>query len=209
MQDHEYSAMGCTGAEAYAGLDAGCVRVFPLQQQGITTVQSKPITGAEAESDNDEEHKETGAGTCSNISLHYVEMEDGEVVNSETAKSIRKHACTLWALFLLEGRAPATWDAVDAATGSHYHHDMHTKFPELALCHDNWKSEQVAIDNYPGWQKARKASQGNKIKKEPCVENERKQLLSTGSTSTPKRSKSSPPSVNLMDSNTLTSLAAR
>lgn len=180
------------------------------KKSGISKAHSTIGTDDEENGENEDEDEEEGraqrqrnrrhhGGTqCAkgvNVAMRYVEHEDGESVDGVVAASMRKHARSLWMLFAMEGRAPASWGLVDAATRSHYHHDMRTKFPELAFCHDNWKSEQIAIDNYPAWNNGRKVK---KIKEEPGVERPdqgRKRVLSSSSTSAPKRSKTSPPSI--------------
>lgn len=101
--------------------------------------------------------------------LRYVEDENGEPIDRLRANAMRKHARGLWALMARKGCAPPTWGAIDAATHSHYHHDMAIAYPELAYCHDNWKSDQIAIETYPNWQSGKKSKT---IKQEPGINND-------------------------------------
>ena len=33
----------------------------------------------------------------------------------------------------------------------HFHHEMRVKFPEFALCENDWKADYLATTHYPSW----------------------------------------------------------
>lgn len=96
---------------------------------GISKARGKPITKTDdkdkgnSEDENkygDEESEarwqqkqpQRGGTQCAkgvNVAMRYVEHENGKPVNGTVAASMRKHARSLWVLFAMEGRAPASW----------------------------------------------------------------------------------------------------
>ena len=83
--------------------------------------------------------------------MRYVEMENGDIINGDRASEIRKFARTIWVSFGRRERAPAKWGQADVETRKEYCQEMNSRFPELRFCDLDWKSEQVATDNYPSW----------------------------------------------------------
>lgn len=56
-----------------------------------------------------------------------------------------------------------------------YHEELYRRFPFLQYCDDNWKAEQIAMDNYPSWynswcKKTNTAGSGAGIKDEKELE---------------------------------------
>lgn len=86
-----------------------------------------------------------------NVAMRYVEMEDGTLIDGDRASEIRKFARAIWVSFGKRGRAPAKWGQADVETRKEYCQEMNSRFPELRFCDLDWKSEQVATDNYPSW----------------------------------------------------------
>lgn len=86
-----------------------------------------------------------------NVSMRYVEYENGEMISGDRATEIRRFARSIWVLLAKKGIPPATWGAADIETRKLYSQEMCTRFPELKLCDLDWKSEQIATDNYPSW----------------------------------------------------------
>lgn len=86
-----------------------------------------------------------------NVAMRYVEMEIGEPIDGDRASEIRKFARAIWVSFGKRGRAPAKWGQADVETRKEYCQEMNSRFPELRFCDLDWKSEQVATDNYPSW----------------------------------------------------------
>jgi hypothetical protein len=86
-----------------------------------------------------------------NISMKFVEDENGNIIDGYRASSIRKFARLLWAGLSNAGKAPKSWGKVDAQTSSQFQIEMCQKFPELRLCKGNWKVDRIATMNYPSW----------------------------------------------------------
>jgi hypothetical protein len=89
--------------------------------------------------------------TGKNISLQYIEYQDGTMIDGFRASEIRKFARSIWMHLANRGKAPKTWGKVDMESAKHYHQEMARRFPELCLCAYNWKADQIATDNYPNW----------------------------------------------------------
>jgi hypothetical protein len=86
-----------------------------------------------------------------NVSMRYVEFEDGQMISGDRATEIRRFARSIWVLLGNKGTPPVTWGAADIETRKLYSQEMCTRFPELKLCDLDWKAEQIATDNYPSW----------------------------------------------------------
>jgi hypothetical protein len=86
-----------------------------------------------------------------NVAMRYVEMEDGNLIDGDRASEIRKFARAIWVSFGKRGQAPAKWGQADVETRKEYCREMNSRFPEFRFCDLDWKSEQVATDNYPAW----------------------------------------------------------
>jgi hypothetical protein len=86
-----------------------------------------------------------------NVAMRYVELDDGTVVDGYRATAIRDKARSIWYELVRKGRDPDTWMKVDNETGTAYKREMEDAFPELRLCELNWKAQQIAIDNYPNF----------------------------------------------------------
>lgn len=86
-----------------------------------------------------------------NVAMRYVETENGDLIDGDRASEIRKFARTIWVSFGRRGQAPAKWGQADVETRKEYCQEMNSHFPELRFCDLDWKSEQVATDNYPSW----------------------------------------------------------
>jgi len=86
-----------------------------------------------------------------NITLRYVEDEHGVMINGLHASDMRKYAQKIWAQFRDAGKDPPTWGKADSDTISSYRRSMRYRFPELALCESDWKSDKLATANYSNW----------------------------------------------------------
>jgi hypothetical protein len=86
-----------------------------------------------------------------NVSMRYVEFENGEMISGDRATEIRRFARSIWVLLGKKGTPPATWGTADIETRKLYSQEMCMRFPELKLCNLDWKAEQIATDNYPSW----------------------------------------------------------
>jgi hypothetical protein len=100
-----------------------------------------------------------------NISGKYIEDAHGKVVDGYRVAAIGKFAQGLWFWLLEHGRAPLTWRRASSDVVQLYCDKMGRQFPELRLCADNWKAQQIATNNYPSWIKNH-----SKVKIEEAVE---------------------------------------
>ena len=57
----------------------------------------------------------------------------------------------VWVSFGKKGLAPAEWGQADVETRNKYCDEMNSRFPKLRFCDLDWKSKQIATDNYPSW----------------------------------------------------------
>ncbi|KAF8813453.1 hypothetical protein BYT27DRAFT_7131552, partial [Phlegmacium glaucopus] len=83
--------------------------------------------------------------------MQYVGMEDGTVISGDRATEIRKFAHAIWVSFSKTGGPPSKWGQADIQIRQQYLYAMGSHFPELRLCDLEWKSEQIATDNYLSW----------------------------------------------------------
>lgn len=86
-----------------------------------------------------------------NVTMKYIEYEDGSVVDGFRAAEIRRYARSIWVQMALEEKLPRTWSDADAKSLTAYNESMIQRFPELGLCAADWKANMVATDNYPSW----------------------------------------------------------
>jgi hypothetical protein len=84
-----------------------------------------------------------------NVTLKFIEDDNGNIIDGFRATAMRRFARELWAG--LNGKAPKTWGKVDAAVASQYRNEMERKFSELRLCDNSWKADLIATLNYPSW----------------------------------------------------------
>lgn len=84
-------------------------------------------------------------------SMRFVEHENGQPIDKYLCKGIRQHCCRIWIQFMNMNQAPKAWTMLPANLATAYYNEMRSKFPVLCLCDQNWKSDQLAIDIYPGW----------------------------------------------------------
>ena len=86
-----------------------------------------------------------------NVTLRFVEDENGNIIDGFRATAIRKFGREIWTGLGNIGKAPKTWGKVDAKVAAEYRTEMGRKFPELRLCEGNWKADLIATLNYPSW----------------------------------------------------------
>lgn len=86
-----------------------------------------------------------------NVTLKFIEDENGNIIDGFRATAMRKFARELWAGLNGVGKAPKTWGKVDAAVAAQYRNEMERKFSELRLCDNSWKADFIATLNYPSW----------------------------------------------------------
>lgn len=104
-----------------------------------------------------------------NVTMKYIELEDGMVVDGYRAAEIRRFARSLWVQMALNNKLPKVWGDADAASLATYNESMAQRFTELRLCTSDWKANLVATDNHPSWRYnwLRKQNKGNSMVKRP------------------------------------------
>jgi hypothetical protein len=86
-----------------------------------------------------------------NKTAKYIEDDSGNPVDGYKLKDMLTHMRSIWSSLLLLHRAPTTWGKADIETSRHFHREMRVKFPELALCENDWKADYLATTHYPSW----------------------------------------------------------
>ena len=96
-----------------------------------------------------------------NVSLKFIEDENGNVIDGFRATAMRRFACKLWASLNNIGKVPKTWGRVDAAVAAQYRNEMELKFSELRLCDNHWKVGLIATLGYPSWSNSHVEKEGH------------------------------------------------
>ena len=129
-----------------------------------------------ATSTTDKTRGKSRAAQGINVTMLFAEFEDGTIVDGHVAGNIRRCARSAWVYLANKGEAPPKWRSASMLIIQSYHKEMYRRFPFLQYCDDNWKVEQIAIDNYPSWytswcKKMNSAGGGANIKdeQEPLV----------------------------------------
>ncbi|KAH9925073.1 hypothetical protein B0H21DRAFT_824465 [Amylocystis lapponica] len=85
----------------------------------------------------------------------YLEDDQGCTVSRARIDRMRDHARAIWNLFAENNRAPSTWSQAPLDVRNEFRTEMVSRFPELRLCEDDWKTDYLAMKNYPHWHKRR------------------------------------------------------
>lgn len=91
------------------------------------------------------------ASQGANVTLQFVEDENGDIIDGFRATAICKFSWEIWSGLGNIGKALKTWGKVDAKVAAEYRTEIGQKFPELWLCEGNWKADLIATLNYPSW----------------------------------------------------------
>jgi len=86
-----------------------------------------------------------------NVSMRFVEKEDGQVVDGDRASEIRIFAQSIWVTFEGLGIGPSSWGQANMDIKKAYFSEMNKRFHELRLCHSNWKADHIATKHYSRW----------------------------------------------------------
>jgi hypothetical protein len=88
-----------------------------------------------------------------NVSMKYIETEDGTPISGRQAAAIREYTRDLWKDFYQRGLAPQKWSNASKGVKDKYVQDMEETFKVLRYCDNHWKSHHLATKNYPQWYK--------------------------------------------------------
>jgi len=109
----------------------------------------------------------TRASEGENVQMQYVVDKDGTPVTGYQATQMRQVARSIWTQLASAGIAPRKWMTdIPLTVADTYRKEMQTRFPELALCENGWKADQIAIDYYPSWRSAQAKRKGKTETKE-------------------------------------------
>ena len=86
-----------------------------------------------------------------NVSMRFVEKEDGQVVDGDRASEMRIFARSVWVTFVELGIEPSSWGQANMDIKKTYFCEMNKRFYELRLCHSNWKADHIATGQYSRW----------------------------------------------------------
>jgi hypothetical protein len=105
-----------------------------------------------------------------NVTMRYVELASGKIIDGNRAANIRQYAWSTWVFMAKSGAPPATWGSADLKSREMYCREMTRTFEELGFCELDWKSKQIATDNYPSWRSTwAKQNQGKNQDVKPSV----------------------------------------
>jgi hypothetical protein len=127
-------------------------------------------------------HGKTRAAQGENVTLKFIEDENGIIIDGFRATAMRRFARELWSSLNSVGKAPKTWGKVDAAVASQYRNEMERKFPELRLCDNSWKADFIATLNYPSWynNNVEKEEHLKRTSVDPCPDAKRRRASADG-----------------------------
>ncbi|PCH37087.1 hypothetical protein WOLCODRAFT_157789 [Wolfiporia cocos MD-104 SS10] len=84
----------------------------------------------------------------------FYEIGDGSGLTKLQVDDVSKGARDIYRYLHKQGRAPSTWDKhVDVATRTSFCAEMERRFPNLRLCSNSWKANEVALRTYSNWYK--------------------------------------------------------
>ena len=81
----------------------------------------------------------------------YIEDASGNPVDGYKLKDMLTHMRSIWSSLLSLNRAPTTWGKADMETLHYFRREMRVRFPEFALCENDWKADYLATTHYPSW----------------------------------------------------------
>ncbi|KAH9911981.1 hypothetical protein B0H21DRAFT_828869, partial [Amylocystis lapponica] len=106
-------------------------------------------------------HRESGEGEegadddSGGKQCRYLEDDQGHTLSRARIDRMRDHARAIWNHFADNNRAPGTWSQAPLDVRNEFRTEMVSRFPELRLCDDDWKTDYLATKNYPNWHKRR------------------------------------------------------
>lgn len=104
-----------------------------------------------ATTDSDKPRGKVRSSQGINVTMRYVEDENGEAINGHVATEIRRYARSIWVHIANTDGAPAKWGDAGVKISQIYRQHMYSKFPILQFCELDWKVDHIATDNYPSW----------------------------------------------------------
>jgi len=82
------------------------------------------------------------------IANHYLETENGDPVSPERLEAFCSQAQSLWIAIFRAHMTPHTWGTAHSDVKKFFLVSMANDFPELCLCSDSWKANNLVTKNY-------------------------------------------------------------
>lgn len=79
-----------------------------------------------------------------NVMLDFIELDDGTIVDGNTAKLIRDELRSVYNELKKKDLLPKTWGAIGITARTFVFSHIYAKFPYLLLCHNDWKIIAIA-----------------------------------------------------------------
>ncbi|KAI0742316.1 hypothetical protein C8Q80DRAFT_1273010 [Daedaleopsis nitida] len=95
----------------------------------------------------------TRASQGINVTMQYVEDDNGEAVEGYRTAAMRHRAHALFARLYELKIAPSRWGEARSDILAAYITEMEDAFPELRRSADSWKALKIATDTYPSWRR--------------------------------------------------------
>ncbi|KAF8166501.1 hypothetical protein BJ912DRAFT_1092472 [Pholiota molesta] len=105
-----------------------------------------------------------------NVTLGFVELENGTIIDGDTAGFIREELRSVYHELKAKGMLPKTWGSIGVTARSFVLSHMYSKFPYLLLCHNDWKVIAIAGPILSQWWNAENKRSKKIIKTENAVE---------------------------------------
>ena len=86
-----------------------------------------------------------------NVMLDFVELDDGTIVDGNTAKLIRDELRSVYNELKKKDLLPKTWGAIGITARTFVFSHIYAKFPYLRLCHNDWKIIAIAGPGLSQW----------------------------------------------------------
>lgn len=86
-----------------------------------------------------------------NKTAKYIEDGSGNPVDGYKLRDMLTYMRSIWSSWLSLNRAPTSWGKADLEILQHFRREMRVKFPEFALCENDWKADSLATTHYPSW----------------------------------------------------------
>ncbi|KAJ7225015.1 hypothetical protein C8J57DRAFT_1731241 [Mycena rebaudengoi] len=86
-----------------------------------------------------------------NVTMLFVSDSDGNVIDGFRAADIRSLAHQIWVQIANLKLAPPSWQKGSLDVRRHFSYELCDKFPEMALCNNDWKVQFMATHMYSSW----------------------------------------------------------
>lgn len=96
-----------------------------------------------------------------NVKFGFVEDKNGFPVDGFRISGITNQIREIWRECHSKDIVPTTWGKGTSSFKTFFHLQMYEYAPELRLCEDHWKLEQIATINYSGWYRKYVLGDGN------------------------------------------------